>query len=430
VADGPTKVSSELSQILSMSKASGGRRRVLYAIVAVVVVILVAVGVMFFGGGSNGQVQFKTAEARTGDLTVTVTATGTLEPVNDVDIGTEVSGTIKTVEVDYNDRVTKGQVLARLDTAKLEAQVLQSQAALQSAEASVLDAEATVLESRNELKRLKRVLELSGGKVPSQNELDAATAKLKRAEAQAATARAQVAEAKAKLSLDQTSLDKAIIVSPIDGIVLKREIEPGQTVAASLQAPVLFTVAESLAQMELHVAVDEADVGQVREGQEAIFTVDAYADREFPAVITQVRQAPQTVEGVVTYETVLSVDNADLSLRPGMTATAEITVQKLQNVLLVPNAALRFSPPTTEAKSSGNGGGLLGMLLPRRHRPSSNNRRKDLGGRHQRVWVLQDGGPVAVAVTVGASDGQQTEVQSKELKPGTAVLVDTIGSGK
>jgi HlyD family secretion protein len=411
-----------------MGQGPGRSRRWLYVAIAVVAVILIVGGVLFFRGESGGAIQFKSAEAHTGDLTVTVTATGTLEPVNDVDIGTEVSGTIKTVEVDYNDRVKKGQVLARLDTAKLEAQVLQSKAALQSAQASVLDAEATMLEARSELGRLKHVLELSGGKVPSQNDLDAATAKLKRAEAQAATAHAQVAEAQAKLSLDQTSLDKAIIVSPIDGVVLKREIEPGQTVAASLQAPVLFTVAESLAQMELHVAVDEADVGQVKEGQEASFTVDAFPNREFPAAITQVRQAPQTVEGVVTYETVLSVDNADLSLRPGMTATAEITVQKLKDVLLVPNAALRFSPPSTKAESSSSGGGLLGMLLPRRHRPSSNNKRKDLGGKHQRVWVLQDGAPVAVAVTVGASDGQMTEVQSKELKSGTAVLVDTISS--
>jgi HlyD family secretion protein len=229
-------------------------------------------------------------------------------------------------------------------------------------------------------------------------------------------------------------LDKAVIQSPIDGIVLERQVEPGQTVAASLQTPVLFTIAENLAQMELHVDVDEADVGQVAEGQEAEFTVDAYPDRRFPARIVQVRFAPKTVEGVVTYETLLSVDNAKLLLRPGMTATAEILVEELKDVLLVPNAALRFSPPKgTGGPDAGHarsgGGGLVGMLLPRRP-PNEKHGGEAVKGSKQRVWVLREGRPEAVEIRTGATDGILTQVLEGPLEPGTGVLVDTLSGDR
>ena len=277
-----------------------------------------------------------------GNLTVVVTATGTLEPVNQVDVGSELSGIIDIVEVDYNDRVELGQVLARLDTDKLQAEVLQSQAALEAAQAKILEAQATVLETHLKSQRCDR---LAVKKMCSQEDVDSSVAAYKRARAEEGSARAQVAEARAKLGADQTNFAKAVIHSPIDGIVLVRNVEPGQTVAATLQAPVLFTLAEDLAKMELHVDVDEADVGLVEAGQTAHFTVDAYPERTFPARITQVRFGSQTVDGVVTYETVLNVDNSDLSLRPGMTATADITVKRIENAILVPNAALRFTPP-------------------------------------------------------------------------------------
>jgi len=205
--------------------------------------------------------------------------------------------------------------------------------------------------------------------------------------------------------------------------VLLRQIEPGQTVAASLQAPILFTLAEDLAQMELHVAVDEADVGRIAEGQAAEFTVDAWPERSFPARITQVRFAPRTVEGVVTYETVLAVDNSDLALRPGMTATAVITVQELQDALLVPNAALRFTPPET-GEEKRRGGGVFGMIFPR---PPMGQRRSNTdrnGG--PKAWVLRDGEPVAVPVKTGVSDGRFTELQSEVLQPGERVVIDTV----
>ena len=371
--------------------------------------------------------QYQTQKVQHGNLTVTVTATGNLEPTNQVDVGTEVSGTVETVEVDYNDHVKIGQVLARLDMSKLQAQVLKSKAALESAQAKVLETQATVNETRNELERLKRVWELSDNKVPSQHDMDAAYAALQRALAAETIAKAQVSEAQATLEANETDLSKAVIHSPINGIVLTRSVEPGQTVASSLQSPVLFTLAEDLTRMELHVDVDEADVGQVKEGQEATFAVDAHPNRTFPALIAQVRYGSQTVNGVVTYKTVLNVDNSDLSLRPGMTATADITVKKVENAILLPNAALRFAPLIKEKEVTSNGG-LLSKLMPRRrHRSSQEQRKDDIVDNKQIVWTLRDGQLIAVAVITGVTDGKMTEVVSGDIEPGMELVVNTIG---
>jgi HlyD family secretion protein len=382
-------------------------------------------------------VQFKTQSASRGDITMKVSATGNLEPTNQVDVGSELSGIIETVEVDHNDQVKVGQVLAKLDTDKLEAQVLQSKAALESARAQVLQAQATLKETRLELQRLKKAYELSGGKVPSQYDLDAAEAALARAQADEASAKAQVAKAQATLKAEKTDLAKAAIRSPINGIVLSRSVEPGQTVAASLQAPVLFTLAENLTQMELHVDVDEADVGQVKEGQEAMFTVDAYPEKTFPARITQVRYGSQNTDGVVTYETVLKVDNSNLLLRPGMTATAEITVQKVTNAILVPNAALRFTPPArkeVKKKKRSDGGGVMSKLMPRppRSQKTSSNTYPGTAGTspNRRVWTLNGGHLVPIPVTTGATDGIMTEIVEGDIAPGMELVVAIVSEHK
>ena len=419
----------EVSELIGRG-ARGHRTRILLWLAALTLIGLLAL-TWALGPGTQDQVaRFKTQAVSRGDLAVRVTATGTLEPVNQVDVGTEVSGTIESVLVDYNDRVHKGDVLARLDTAQLEARYRQSQAALTLSHARVKDAEATLTETGNKLRRTK---DLVAKRLSSPEELDAADASAARAEAALAVARAQVDQAQAEVDANRHVLDKAVIHSPIDGIVLKRQVEPGQTVAASLQTPVLFTIAENLAQMELHVDVDEADVGQVAEGQGAEFTVDAYPDRRFPARIVQVRFAPKTVEGVVTYETLLSVDNAKLLLRPGMTATAEILVAELNDVLLVPNAALRFSPPKesggpSAGHSRSGGGGLVGMLLPRRPPTEKHEGETTKGGR-QRVWVLRDGRPEAIEIRTGTTDGILTQVIEGPLEPGMEVLVDTLSPG-
>jgi len=376
-----------------------------------------------------GTVRYTTEPATRGDLVVTVTATGTLQPTNQVEIGTEISGKIERVAVDYNDVVEVGQVLARLDTSRLEAQVQQSQAALQSAQAKVLQAEASEVEADAHLARLTRMRQVTGGTVPSESDLDAATATLKRARADAASARALVLQSRATLDAQRTDLAKAVIRSPIDGLVLARSVEPGQTVAATLQAPVLFVLAENLAQMELHVDVDEADVSDVQAGQRATFTVDAYPDRKFTAQVAQVHYGAQTVSGVVTYETVLTVDNSGLELRPGMTATAEVIVDEIAGALLVPNAALRFAPAGESATEPTATRGLVGRLLPRPPgRPQV--RRAPAPQETRQVWTLRSGRPVSIAVRTGATDGSRTQVLDGELQSGTALIVDASTAGQ
>ena len=377
--------------------------------------------------------RYHTQPAREGDLVITVSATGTLEPTNQVEVGSELSGIIRTVAVDYNDRVKVGQILARLDTAKLQAQVVQARAALDSSRARVAQTQASVTETANERNRLLKARELSGGKLTSPRELDAADAAWQRAVADLAAAEAAVAESRASLDAKETDLAKSVIYSPINGIVLVRSVEPGQTVAASLQAPVLFTLAEDLAKMELHVGVDEADVGKVRTGQNADFTVDAYPNRTYPARITQVRYSAQVVAGVVTYQTVLAVNNSDLSLRPGMTATAEITVDRINKGLLIPNAALRFSPADKEnagRPDSEKGGTLLSRLFPRPSQRNGKRPPKENGKeKQQRVWTLRDGNPVAIPVTCGPTDGTMTQLLAGKVTPGLELVVDTE-SGK
>ena len=374
-------------------------------------------------------VQYKTEEVQRGDLTVTVTATGTLQPTNEVEVGSELSGIVESVDVDYNDTVKVGQILAKLDTSKLDAQVLQAKAALKQAQANVLEAQATVLETKL---KYDRCAAMAKKEMCSLQDLDTDRAAYVRAQAGEARADAAVSQAQATLDAIQTDLSKAVIRSPINGVVLARSVEPGQTVAASLQAPVLFTLAEDLTKMQLQVDVDEADVGQVKKDQEATFTVDAYPDRRFPARIDQVRYGSQTVQGVVTYEAILDVKNSDLSLRPGMTATADIVVKKLKNALLVPNAALRFSPPEQEERAAPRrGGSLLSRLFPRPAHTASKPRRESAGnGREQRVWTLHDDQLTAVPISTGATNGEMTEVTGGDLHAGEAVVVDMTSSSQ
>lgn len=421
----PMDTTGDIQRVLELDvpRKRGGRagRR----IAVLLAIVAAGVGVFhWYGGSQAAPVKFRSEPLTRGNLTLTVTATGNLYPTNQVDVGSELSGIIASVEVDYNDRVTKGQALARLDTTKLETQVAQTKAALRSAQAKVAQAKATVRETRADLERRKNLRKLSDGRGVSQQDLESAEAALTRALADQASAEASVAQSEATLKANETDLGKAVIRSPIDGVVLVRDVEPGQTVAASLQAPVLFTLAEDLGRMELRVDVDEADVGQVREGQSATFTVDAYPGRVFPATIRQVRFGSETVNGVVTYKTLLAADNPDLSLRPGMTATAEIVTRRVENALLVPNMALRFSPPKSRQRATG---GALRMLLPRPPMsPAKKGDENSLPEGKRRIWTLANGQPSPVTVSVGASDGKMTEVTGTDLAPGMAVIVDTV----
>jgi HlyD family secretion protein len=399
-----------------------------------------AVGLALAGAGlwswqntrtANQLPSYTTHTVARGNITLNVVANGTLQPTRAINIGSELSGTVLKVNVDVNDRIRKGQVLVELDTARLRDQIQRSRAALTAANAKVAQTEATLRELRASLARFEEVSRLSGGKVPSRAELDAARAALERAIADDASARAGVSEAQAGLSSDEINLGKASIRAPTHGVVLTRNVDPGNAVAASLQSVTLFTVAEDLAQLRLQVNVDEADVGSVAVGQEASFTVSAYPGRKFPARITRVAYVSTITDNVVTYLTTLDVNNADLSLRPGMTATATITATQRNDVLLVPNSALRFTP--TAAGAGGGAaaarGGIVSSLLPRL--PGGVQRRSAAAGADtsaaRQVWVEpadRKGSAVAVAVMPGISDGRFTEIAGGELQAGMQVIVD------
>jgi HlyD family secretion protein len=422
VNDTSPKPQRDVATTLDLQTASPGRRRVRRLALAATALAVVGALALWVLPERTEPLRYRTAKIERGDLVVVVTATGALQPTNQVDVGSELSGIVKSVDVDFNDTVRVGQVLARLDTTKLTAQVLQSEAALKSAQARVREAAANEDEMR---RRLVRAQELYANKFVSEEALVTARAAADRATAALESARSQVEQARAALEFDRTNLAKAAIRSPINGTVLARKVEPGQTVAATLQAPVLFTLAEDLTHMELHVDVDEADIGQVKAGQRATFTVAAYPGQEFPSQVTDVRNAAKTVNGVVTYETVLAVDNAKLMLRPGMTGTASITVSHLKDVLLAPNVALRFVPPAPAVAEQRSFAYRLLPILPRppkRAEPTGGDRR------HQRVWVLQDGTLVAVPITVGASDGRMTEVVGGDVRAGLEVLTDTVAA--
>ncbi len=368
---------------------------------------------------SGATVRYRTAAAVRGDLVVLVTATGSVQPINKVDVSSELSGTIRKVHVDFNSQVAAGQVLAELDTDKLQATLDSSRARLNAAQAKVEDTLASVQEKESDLTR-KRAL--ADRKITSTLNYEVAKFAYDRAVAAVAIAKADVGVAQAEVTLNETNLAKAKIVSPIGGVVLQRSVDPGQTVAASLQAPILFSIAEDLKKMEVQVNVDEADVGSVKPGQSASFTVDAYPGRRFPATIRDVRYASETIQGVVTYKAVLNVDNAELLLRPGMTATAEIKATEIIDALLVPNQALRYSPPSEQRQPQQS---LLRQLLPLPGIPRQRTQRtREEGAQGQQtVWVLRAGEPAALKVRTGESDGKRTEIRGGDLKAGDEVIL-------
>lgn len=430
------KTPSARAKIDSFLGVKPGSRRpwslMIGALVAGVALVLL---IVFLLRGSGVEPRYATAAVERGDLRVTVSATGNLAPTNKVEVGSELSGIVSAVHVENNDRVTKGQILARLDTSRLEDTVRESEAGLASAQASVAQAQATLTEARASLGRMEEVYRLSSGKAPSATELDVARAAWARAAANERAAQAAVGQARASLSSNRTQLSKALIRSPVNGVVLSRDVEPGSTVAATLNAPVLFTLAEDLAKMQLEVKVDEADVGQVKDGQRATFQVDAYPGRTFKAVVKRLDLGSTTTTSssgsgqVVAYTAVLTAENPDLALRPGMTGTAAIVATEKANVLLVPNAALRFTPQAAAGRSKG---GAASMLVPRMMRSQGQGGDVTIGrGSRQTVYVLgSDGEPQAISVLAGDSNGSQTEVAGEGLKVGMKVVTGQLAGAE
>ncbi len=375
------------------------RRGWLAVVVLLVLIAAAAAGLQYWR--TERPAGYVTAPVSRGGLTVTVNATGTLAPRDQVDVGAEISGRLDKVNVDYNDHVKKGQVLAVVNTDPIQAQLAQAQAALNANRATVVLNEATVRETLDRRDRARSLLAMGG---ISAQDLKTAEETYERAVASVAKAKADVANAAAQVSLYNTQIGKAQIRAPIDGVVLDRKVSTGQTVAATFQTPVLFTLASDLSTMELDVDIDEADIGAVREGQTATFTVDAYPQRVFDAKLVTLHNAAKTVNGVVTYQGVLAVENKAMLLRPGLTATAEILVSESKDTLLVPNGALRFTPPAADSSA-----------------PPPKGTNGELKGR---VWVLEEGKPAPRDLTIGRSDGRSTEVLSGDLKLGDRVITD------
>ena len=340
-------------------------------------------------------VEYAVARAEIADLVVSVSTTGTVEPRSKVEVGPQISGRIASVHADFNDQVQAGQVLVELDRTQLRARVSESRARLVAARAGLRDARVAVEEAKQNLARTESLVK--EGLLPQQ-ELVTRDAAERRAAAAVDSAAAQVQLAQATLTAAETDLAWATVRAPISGVILSRTAEPGQVVAAAFQPPVLFVIAENLKTMELHVDIDEADVGRVRTGQAATFTVDAYPSRTFSAKVESVRNSPRTVQNVVTYEGILSVNNADEELKPGMTANVVITAEKARSVLVVSNAALRFTPPKLQE-------------TPEQRR-------------EQRVFLPEGDGFKRVVVHPGPSDGQKTMLRAGDLEPGTTVLTN------
>ncbi len=443
-----------LDEFLGTPPRPWWRRWLKWGLIALGALLVVLLAWHFFSGSS--ETRYATDDVERGNLTVTVSATGKLAPTNQVQVGSELSGLVEKVLVDVNDRVVKGQPLAVLDTSRLDDAITQSKATLNAAVATVAQNQATLAQAQANLARMEEVSRLSGGKVPAKVEMETARADVQRAVANVRAAQANVVSQRAALSSNETQRYKAVIRSPVNGVVLARQIDEGQTVAASFNTPTLFVIAEDLSAMELQVAIDEADVGSVKQGQLASFTVDAFPGKTFPATITRVdlgsnltastsssssssASSASTASQVVSYAATLSVGNADLQLRPGMTATAEIVTKAKPNVLLVPNAALRFTPAATGGSGQGassSGGGIAGALVPRRPRRSGGGE-KAAGGTQsgqQTVYILgADGQPQPVQVTVGDTNGTVTEITGGNLKPGDKVITGQLsgnGSGQ
>jgi HlyD family secretion protein len=389
-----------------------------WAVVMAIIAMALVAWIWFGADTSTDKPTYVTNAVTRGDVQVTVSATGTVEPTDLVEVSSELSGTITDVHVDFNDKVEVGTLLAGLDTARLKAQLAVQQASLASAEAKITAAVATLKEAQADYDRGK-LLEERG--IESHQSLVSAEVTYERAEADLRSANAARDLAQANINLVQVDLEKSCICSPVKGVVLERDVDAGQIVAASLSAPVLFTIAEDLTRMELQVAIDEADIGRVQVGQTASFTVEAYDNRSFPAMITELRLAAETVDGVVTYKGILAVENKDMALRPGMTATAEIIVASVEDALLVPNAALRYAPPQASVATGSSGNGLLGMIMP--SRPASSGAGT---AAPKTVWVMRGGAALEISVEAGDSDGTVTTILSGDLAEGDQVITDRI----
>jgi len=374
-------------------------------IAALAVVLLAAVAYYYLGSGGNANTSpYRTAKVERGGIAETVLATGNVNAVTTVQVGSQVSGTVQRIFVDFNSPVKKGQVIAQIDPRLLEASLLQAKGNLGNARAALERANVLVIDAERTYRRNR---ELIRDGFVAQADVDSAQTAYETALAQKKSAEAQLTQAQGQLSAAETNLRYTVIYSPVDGIVISRSVDAGQTVAASFQTPTLFTIAQDLTKLQIDTNVDEADIGKVKAEQQATFTVDAYPERTFAGTVVQVRNSPVVTQNVVTYNVVVHVDNKDLLLKPGMTTNVSIHVRDLPDVLKIPNAALRFRP--SEEKKP--------------------EEKKGAGG--QRVYLLgKDDKPKEVSVKGGVSDGKHTQLVQGDLKEGDPLVIEEIRKNK
>ncbi len=384
-------------------------------IISVVAIGIAIGGYVFFNGERKPPIRYRTAAVERGQVVSVVSATGTINPVVSVQVGTQVSGMIKSLHADFNSRVKAGDTVAVIDPEPFKARREQAASNLEMARSNVARSKADLAQRKRELDRVQSLLPQQ---FVSQNDVDIALTNFQSAEAQLRVAEAQVKQAEAALNAAELELKYTVIRSPVDGIVVARNVEVGQTVASSFATPNLFLIALDLTKMQVDTNVSESDIGGMTEGKDAIFTVDAYPSESFAGVIRQVRLAPMNVQNVVTYNVVVGVDNPDLRLKPGMTANVSIVVAQKDQVLKVPNAALRFMPPKIEGERAGSDGQVA----------KTHQGRPILAGGEARqlgtVWTQAENGElVSLSVQTGISDGVTTEVISGGLTEGESVVV-------
>ncbi|MCT7537449.1 efflux RND transporter periplasmic adaptor subunit [Aliarcobacter butzleri] len=406
-----------LEELESFSSKKRINRKFIYIAIAIVSFLAIVLFFIFNGNDKSNKIEYITKKVTQGDLSVVVSTTGNLNPTNSVEIGIEVSGTLKEIFVDFNDEVKAGQILAKIDTVKLQSQVDSSTAALAIAVANQKENQVLLNNKKTLYDRTLNMYKNSGGKYPSKNELDDTRFSYEAAIESLEAAKAKVLQAQSNLKTDKQNLEKASVKSSIDGIVLNREVEVGQTLAATMSAPKLFTIAKDLTNMDLIVSIDEADVADIKKDLPVTFTVDAYPNKIFNGKVKQVRLNPVDTNGVVTYETVVSVDNEDLLLKPGMTATAKIITKESKNKLLIPNGALRFKPKMQEQKNGG-----VNLVGPNMNRPA--NVARDLSKKELApIFILENNQPKRVMVKVLDSNGKLTSIESEELKVDDEVII-------
>ena len=376
-------------------------------ILAIIATVIIAVALFFYLRGNGNNAAYKTEKISRGEIKSSVTATGTVNAVTTVSVGTQVSGTINKLFVDYNSTVKKGQLLAQIDPSTFQSQVDQAMANLWTAKANVEKAVVATIDAQRTYERNK---ELFAQNFTARSDLDTAETSFKSAQAQQKVNQSQVQQAQAALKIAEANLQYARIISPVDGTVISRSVDVGQTVAASFQTPTLFSIAQDLTKMQIDTSVDEADIGKVKSGQDVSFTVDAYPDTIFTGKVAVVRNAPITVSNVVTYDVVIQVANPELKLKPGMTANVSITIETRPDVLRIPNAALRFKPTDGTAKSD--------------------TTKDKQGMKGTKIWIMENGKLNPVKVTIGLSDGNYTEITAGELKAGQEIITDSLNGKK